>query len=114
MDSRLIYETSKHLKSEIQWNRATESEWIYCGSKGEVKFDIVLKHIRDHFADSKLYVVLIRNVAFETYKENIFKAVGDLIGSSDFLIWDIRFEKVIEFNKIGVFREGKSIVPIRI
>lgn len=113
MDCRLIYETSKHLKSKIQWNRAKESEWIYCGSSGEVKFDIVLKHIRDHFTDSKLYVILTRNDAFEIDKEYIFEAVEDLIGSSDFFIWDIRFEKVIEFNKIVVFREGKSIFPIR-
>ena len=112
MESRLIYETSKHLTSKIHWDRVIESEWMYCGSKGEVKFDIVLKHIRDHFIDSKLYVVLTRNDSFETSKENINKTVEQLIGSDDFLIWDFRFERVIEFNKIGVFRKGTFVAPI--
>ncbi|HKZ65217.1 MAG TPA: hypothetical protein VJ111_02620 [Chitinophagaceae bacterium] len=114
MDSRLIYETSKHLKSKIHWKHVIESEWIYCGSNGEVKFDIVLKHIKDHFIDSKLYVVLTRNDSFETNKEIIIKTVEQLVGSIDFLIWDFRFERVIEFNKVGVFREGKSVASIRV
>src|SRR5688500_17109493 len=99
MDSRLIYEKSKHPESKIQWNRITESEWIYCGSKGEVKFDIVFNHVRDYFTDAKLYIVLTRNNSFETIKENIHSVVEELVGSNNFLIWDIRFERVIEFNK---------------
>lgn len=70
--------------------------------------------MRKHFTDSGLYVVLSTNDSFEADKENVIKAIEEFVGSIDFVIWDTKFEKVIEFTKIGVFREGRLAFPVLI
>jgi len=45
----------------------------------------------------------------ETNQKEILKLTADLLGIADFFIWDADIKKVIEFNKIGVFRCGQLI-----
>jgi len=113
MESRLIYIASEHLKSKVNWIKVTESEWIYCGSNGDVKFEIVLEHINHHFLDSNFYIALNRSESIESNSQTIFRDIKELVGMKDFLLWDFSFEKVIEFNHIGVFRKGETnlLVP---
>ena len=51
MDSRLIHKTSEKLKFNIDWIKPSETEWIYCGEAGEVKWDIVGKELYSFFDD---------------------------------------------------------------
>ena len=110
MESRLIYKTSEHIKSKVKWIKVTESEWIYCGSNGDVKFEIVSEHIKHHFLESNFYVALNRNESFVSNSETIFRDIRELVGMKDFFLWDFSFVKVIEFNHIGVFREGEFFI----
>ena len=108
MESRLIYKANEHLKSKVKWIKVTESEWIYRGSNGDVRLEIVSEHIKRHFVDSNFYVALNRNESFVSNSQTILTDIKKLVGMKDFLLWDFSFEKVIEFNHIGVFREGGS------
>jgi len=102
----MIYKASEHLKYQIEWTKATDSEWIYCGSIGEVKFEVVFEHIRMHFTGSNFYISINRNESFQSHSEELFTRIKDFVGLKDFFIWDSAFKKVIEFNHIGVFRKG--------
>ena len=106
MDSRLIYISSEHYRSISSMNY---TEWQYCGSHGEVKFDVVHNSINQHFHDSTFYIALSRNDSFETTSEKLFADINDLVGSVDFCIWNSLFDKVIVFNKIGVFMTGEKL-----
>src|SRR5579875_1989902 len=106
MDSRLIHKTSEKLIANIDWIKPFDTEWIYCGSKGEVKFDVVEKELNEFLDSDMLYVVITRNNSFETSKQNLLPSISNIVGSKNLFIWNENFKKVIEFNQIGVFRKG--------
>lgn len=105
MESRLIYISSEHFRSISSMHY---EDWQYCGSHGEVKFDVVHNFIVQHFNAPVYYIAISRNDSFETILENLFRDIKDLIGLKDFLIWNTSFDKVIVFNKIGVFMAGEN------
>ncbi len=110
MESRLIYKASEHHRSKIDWIRQGESEWIYCGSKGEVKFETVGNELKDFFKSDKFFIAKTRNDSFESTPENLLSSVIEIVGARDFFIWDEAFQMVVEFSKIGVFRKGVTDV----
>lgn len=106
MTSRLIYAISKRLP--VQWIRAGESEWIYCGVLEDIKLDLIISHLNNHLDGSNYYLSVDRNRSTEINKESVIMHIERLIGLEDFSIWDMNFQNVIVFNRIGVFKEGKS------
>lgn len=109
MDSRLIYIATERMKHKISWTRPTvDSEWTYFGRGSEVNRNIVNESIKNHFTENALYVCYTRPQSFEADKSNIMNLVKGLLGKEDFFVWDTKFTKVIEFNKIGVMRKGEA------
>lgn len=106
MDSRLIHKTSEKLSLRIDWHKPSDTEWIYCGSKGEVKFDVVGTELNNFFDGDVFYVATTRIKSFETNKKDLLLLLTEIIGSKNFFVWSESFKKVIEFNHIGVFRKG--------
>ncbi len=107
MDSRIIFESAKTYIQTVTWIKPKidkESEWIHIGINNNV---VTIENIiEDYFITDELYVGLTRNESFESNKETITDKIQPLIGITDFTIWDWSFQKVIEFNKIGVYRKG--------
>lgn len=106
MDSRLIHKTSEKLSLRIDWYRPSDTEWIYCGSKGEVKFDVVETEFNNFFDGDVFYVATTRTKSFQISKKDLLLSITEIIGSKNFFVWTESFKKVIEFNHIGVFRKG--------
>ncbi len=103
MNSRLIYECSKTCIHNINWifpENSKVSEWR-C-----FEIDDISKIIQDFFITNKLYVAINRNKSFESELTDIVDKIKRLIGEVDFCIWDLSFQKVIEFHKINVYRKG--------
>jgi hypothetical protein len=107
MDTRLIYEASKHLIRHVEWNKATESEWIFCGLGEDFTTDYIQSYLNNHLKDSLLYVAAGRNNSIKICKEEALNIILKLQGQ-DFLLWTSDFKYAIEFNNIGVFRVGKT------
>lgn len=106
MDSAFIHKTSEKLRPRIDWIKPSDTEWIYCGSKGEVKFDVVDTEF-NHFLDGDVfYVATTRAKSFKTNKQDLLPSIAEILGSKSFFVWSENFKKVIEFNHIGVFRKG--------
>ena len=110
MDSRLIYESSKTYIQNVTWTKPSgvDSEWLHIGTGDNIA--AVEKIIRDYFITDDLYVAINRQESFEINKEFIAERIRPLIGKEDFSIWNWTFQKVIEFNKIGVYRTGISAI----
>ena len=106
MEPRLIYKASEKLQPKIDWKKPLDTEWIYCGAKGEVKFDVVETELNQFLDTSTLFVATNRNSSFQTDKQHIMPSISHIIGSKNFFVWNENFTKVIEFNHIGVFRKG--------
>ena len=106
METRLIHKTSQKIQQKIEWIKLGETEWQYCGAVDEVKWDVITEAIGNFFDGNRLLVAITRNDSFEIGKENLLSSLQQHVGSSNFFIWSEDFLKVIEFNKIGVFRRG--------
>ncbi len=110
MDSRLIYESSVTMKQKINWDKVGDSEWIYFGAGDELNIELVIITIDSSFSDEILNIALTRKGSFQTDKKLIKSSIINLLNASDFIIWDTSFSRAIEFNKIGIFRQGKLTV----
>ena len=107
MDSRIIFESAKTYIQTVTWIKPkidAESEWIHIGINNNAM--TIENIIKDYFITDELFVALTRNKSFESDKETITYKIQPLIGIADFTIWDWSFQKVLEFNKIGVYRTG--------
>jgi hypothetical protein len=107
MDSRLIFESANTYTRKINWEKPEinlDSEWVYIGTSNNL--NAIEKIIKDFFITGELYVAYNRNDSFSTNKELIANKIQPLIGVADFSIWNWSFQKVIEINKIGVYRKG--------
>jgi hypothetical protein len=101
MESALIYSVGSHMKNIANW-----SAWVYCGIEDDIKEDVIENAVNEFFPDRMLYLVTNRKASGEVNKQDILERIKKGLGQNDFFIWDINFKKVIEFNKIGVMRNG--------
>jgi hypothetical protein len=106
MDSRIIHKTSEKLRLNINWIKPSDTEWIYCGAKDEVRFDVVEAELIPFLDGNIFYVATTRNNSFEIKKQDLLSSISNIVGSKNFFIWNEGFKKVIEFNHIGVLRKG--------
>ena len=109
MDSRIIYEANKTYHNKIEWlipSTKSESEWIYLNIEVTNSENFIQEIIESFFESEILFVSLTRNESFQTEKNNIISKIKEYIKTQDFSIWNQEFSKVLEFNKIGIFRKG--------
>lgn len=107
MEPHIIYSATSHLKG-----RATWSEWVYCGTGDNTNEDIITRAINDYFQDPILYFVSNRKESGEISKLDISERIKKELSQTELFIWDTKFIKVIEFNKIGVMRNGLVQPPL--
>jgi hypothetical protein len=106
MDTRLIYNKSEKLKLKVDWIKPADTEWIYCGAAGEVKWNIVTEELNSFFDSDAFYVATTRTNSLHVDKEGLLSSIQNLVGKKNFIVWNVVFQKAIEFNQIGVFRKG--------
>jgi hypothetical protein len=106
MDSHLIHKTSEKLKFKINWIKPSETEWIYCGAAGEVKWDVVAEELYSFLDDDTFHVATTRTKSFTINTKELLSSIENLVGHKSFFIWNEGFKKLVEFSQIGVFRKG--------
>jgi hypothetical protein len=109
MDSRLIYSASEKVKHLLSWPKSTDSEWVYFGAGHEVNVNTAMDMINEWFADTKLYIAIDRKHSLTFDKSEFLSVTSEILGYKDFLVWNIKFDKSIEFNHIGVLRRGMVV-----
>ena len=104
MDSKNIYISSQTYLKNVAWiKNNSDTEWIYIGND-TLKIRLLIDSFFEH--ELQFYFVNDRHNSKRTNKEQILENTKDYLENNDFLIWNLRFNRVIEFNKIGVYRIG--------
>ncbi len=104
MDSKNIYISSQTYLKNVAWiKNNSDTEWIYI-SNDTLKIDLLIDNFFER--ESEFYLITDRHCSKQADKEQILKNTKDYLENYDFLIWNLRFNKVIEFNDIGVYRIG--------
>ena len=106
MDAKNIFISSETYIRHIDWeSEFSDTEWRYIGNNVQRAFSL----ISDYFQNDRLYLVKDRHNSSETTLEEIQKVLNESLEKESFVIWNITFGQVIEFNRIGIFRMGKRI-----
>ena len=110
MESRLIYEFNKTYLHKVVWeNFQSESEWHFIGNENINEGEIQTL-INENFFEDNLYIVLNRSDSQEICKVEASKKIMTVIRDTNFTIWNEKFQKVIEFNKNGIYRVGTILM----
>ena len=104
MDSRQLYKAAEHLRTTLTW----EKDWIHFGTGNQVKYDIIEDLITHFLKDDQINLIYERtnSGAFEGIK--ILPMIKELLGKSNFELWNGSMERAIRFNQIGVLLKGEK------
>ncbi len=108
MDSRLLHKTSEFLRHKVTWEKHEGQEWVHFGTDEEIDFTKVKDFIQQYLDVQKLHLVHERTDSKTVSIKQLASRLSELLGKSDFLVWNNELTKVIEFNKIGVLRRGEK------
>ena len=89
------------------------SEWIYCGVGDDTKEDVIDKMVNGYFPEPILYFVSNREESCQVNQQEIVERIKKGQEENELFLWDTDFKKVIEFNKIGVMRQGHMPADIQ-
>jgi hypothetical protein len=107
MDAKLIYTATHYLLSKIEWDSLDDNEWIHFGTEKELKADLVNTLIQRHFVgEDTMLCVLGRHDSQEVNPKHLQEVVNPLLGKVNFYLWNKRMKKVMEFNTVGILRQG--------
>lgn len=104
MDSRQLYKVAEHLRTTLNW----EKNWIHLGTGNEVNYDFIGNLIKNFLKNERINFVHERtdSATIETIK--ILPIIKDLLGKSNFELWNGSMERAIQFNRIGVLLKGEK------
>ncbi len=109
MDSRLIHKFDEVHHPQVVWTRkdaSAESEWVYCGLGPDLNREVIMNAVEQQFHFEAVYLKQERNNSMVLTIPELLSKLETYIGQ-DFCVWDSKFENVIEFNEVGVFRVGR-------
>lgn len=102
MDSKLIYSAAEHMNLIIEWN----TNWVHFGTDNSIKYEMITKLIDEFFSEDQLYFVQSRSNSRIFQKIDFIDLYQGFLGKSNFQIWEINFNRCVQFEKIGVLKQG--------
>lgn len=94
------------MRGNLKFNNDEHNGWIYFGEPPEINKEIIMQNINDHFMNNDLFISNTRTGSFQSTKQDVFDSIQNFLCVKDFSIWNSSFNRVIDFNKIGVLRCG--------
>lgn len=104
MDSRQLYMAAEHLGGTLNW----EKDWIHFGTGMEVNYKLVEDLIRDFLQGEQINFVHERANSGTFEAIQIIPMIKELLGKSNFELWNDSMERAIQFNRIGVLLKGEK------
>jgi hypothetical protein len=110
-DSRLLFETNKTYINKVEWIDIDNngSEWKYLGIDENIDETDIKFIINEIFKTDNFNLIISRSESFNIDKNELITKVLNIFRSTDFTIWDSDFNKIVEYNKIGIYRIGIKI-----
>ena len=104
MDSRQLYKAAEHLGTTLIWDK----EWIHFGTGMEVNYELVEDLISDFLQGGQINFVHERTNSGTLEAIQVIPRIKELLGKSNFELWNESMEKAIQFNRIGVLLKGEK------
>ncbi|MTI41087.1 hypothetical protein [Fulvivirga lutimaris] len=104
MDSRQIYKAAEHLGTTLTW----EKDWIHFGTGDEVNIHLIDDFIVNFLQSDQINFVHERTNSATIEVSKILPTIKDLLGKSNFELWNDSMERAIQFNRIGVLLKGEK------
>lgn len=107
MDSKTIYIVSETHLPKVDWEKHNGEEWIYIGVDQDFNEEKVNHLVHSTFDAKEVYVVTDRHKSSSLPITDAIRAVKERLQEEKHLLWDLSFNLVIEFARVGVSRKGK-------
>ena len=104
MDSRQLYKAAEHLGTTLIW----EKNWIHFGTANDVKYDLINELIENFLQSDYINFVHERTNSGAIEADKILSAIKELLGKSNFELWNDSMDRAIQFNRIGVLLKGQK------
>ncbi|MCX2833111.1 hypothetical protein [Microbulbifer thermotolerans] len=106
MDAKNIYIATSHMKSKIDRDKSSGSEWSFVGEGSDFKELEVQEFMDSYFKEDELYLVIDRHNSFAIPKSKSGAEVKAKLANQDITICNNAFSKMVEFSYIGVAKHG--------
>ena len=107
LDARNIFTACRRMKSKVDWERQSDSEWLFVGKDADFREDEVEKLIQSFFEDAEVYLVIDRHNSFPIQLNKSAEKVRELLNERGITLCNFAFNKIMEFNPIGVVKRGE-------
>ena len=104
MDSRELYKAAEHLGTILTWER----EWIHFGTGEQVDTKLIDGLIKDFLQGNLVNLVNERTNSGTFELSEIQPKIKELLGRSNFELWNESMDRAIQFNRIGVLLKGQK------
>jgi hypothetical protein len=105
MDSKNLFIKSNTYFRLVTWQKQDGEEWSYIGTERD--FDLVrASKLISVLEGEQIYFVTDRHESKLVEKRDLLGSLKDKVVAGNFILWDLSFEAVVEFNRIGVVRQG--------
>ncbi|RZK32885.1 MAG: hypothetical protein EOO61_16435 [Hymenobacter sp.] len=109
MDSKTIYIVSETHLPKVDWEKHNGEEWIYIGVDQDFNEEKVSQLVHSTFDGKEVYMVTDRHESSSLPITDAIRKVKKGLQEEKYLLWDLSFDFVIEFARIGVARKGKRV-----
>lgn len=107
MDAKNIFIACNHMKNKISWEKESGNEWSFVGEGNDFKENEVQDFVDSYFNEKELYLVVDRHNALSIFASEAASKIKGYLDKKDVVLCNKRFDKMIEFNYIGVAKHGK-------
>jgi len=107
VDSKTIYIISERYLPKVEWEKQNGEEWAYIGVDQDFNEEKVSELVYFTFDTGEVYVVTNRHESSGLSIPDAIRKVKNRLPEENHLLWNLTFDTVIEFARIGVVRKGK-------
>jgi len=107
VDSKTLYISSERYLPKVEWEKQNGEEWVYIGVDQDFNEEKVSQLVHSTFDTGEVYVVTNRHESSGSSIPDAIRKVKNQLQEEKHLLWDLTFDTVIEFARIGVMRKGK-------
>ncbi len=105
MDSKTLFIKSTTYFRLVTWQKQDGEEWCYIGTERD--FNLVrASKLLSTLKGEQIYFVTDRHVSELVDKKDLLDSLKDRVLAGNFILWDLAFESIVEFHRIGVARQG--------
>ncbi|MFD2935459.1 hypothetical protein [Spirosoma flavum] len=107
IDAKTIYIASSTYLPKVEWEKQNGNEWIYVGVDQDFDEGKITQSVYATFDTDDVYVVTDRHNSHRASLADAIKSVKEGLEKEGYLLWNLSFDRVVEFGRIGVLRKGK-------